>query len=198
MFHPSRRIKIFIALIVVVLGGYIANSRLGFSSNGVPADFKEARLQGGVIAQDIVNISNRMSQELAMINKLDGEGNLAEALNQTTALLRETDAVKNRAVELSTELEKMTGALATIKSPEARTAALESISNRLALISRLLSYNTYLIQLLTTLRDRFTGMPTNMKVATIIAQINAEVNAINNFNREAGQAMDRFDRIIQN
>ncbi len=197
MFHLSRRIKIFIALIVVVLGGYIANSQLGFSSNGVPHDFKEARLQGGIIAQDIVNISNHMSEQLAMINKLDSEGNLAEALNQTTALLQETDAVKNRAIELSTELEKMTGALATIKSPEARTAALESISNRLALISRLLSYNTYLAQLLTTLRDRFTGMSTNMRVATIIAQINAEVNAINNFNREAGQAMDRFDKITK-
>ena len=105
--------------------------------------------------------------------------------------------MKTRAQDLSAQLEKMTGALAEIESPEARALALESITDRLALISRLLSYSDYLSNLLTTLSDRFSGMKDSTDVQKIIGQINAEVTAINNFNRQAGQAMDRFDEIVR-
>ena len=195
----SRKIKIFLALVVIVVAGYVAGGRLGFSANGVPVEFKDARGQGAIVAQDIVNVSNGLSGELEVINKLDEQGNHTEALMKTVELLRRTQEVKAKALDLSGELEKMTGGLASIKSAEARQAALESITNRLALIGRLLSYSDYLAQLTNSLRVRFSGGSVQENhIKNLIAQINAEVTAINNFNKQAGQAMDRFDAIVEN
>ncbi|MEY4731620.1 MAG: hypothetical protein RL681_566 [Candidatus Parcubacteria bacterium] len=195
----TRKIKIFLALVVIVAGGYIAGSRLGLSSsNGATDDFKDARAQGAVMAQDIVNLSNGLQADLERVNKLESEQNYAEALTTTVELLKRTQDVKAKALELSKQLERMTGALAKIDSPLARQAALESISNRLALIGRLLSYSDYLSQLFTSLNLRFSGQAIQPnQIKNIIAQVNAEVTAVNNFNREASQAMDRFDAIVE-
>ncbi len=195
----SRKLKIFLILVVIVAGGYFAGSWLGLSSsNGATDDFKDARAQGAVIAQDIVNLSNGLQVDLDRVNKLDSEGNYAEALTATVELLKRTQEVKTKALELSEQLERMTGGLADIKSPIARQAALESISNRLALIGRLLSYSDYLGQLFASLNLRFSGQPLQENhIKNLIAQVNAEVTAINNFNREASQAMDRFDAIVE-
>jgi len=195
----SRKIKIFLALVVIVVGGYVAGSRLGLSSsNGATDDFKDARAQGAIVAQDIVNLSNGLQTDLERVNKLDSEGNYAEALTATVELLKRTQEVKTKALELSEQLERMTGALADIDSALARQAALESISNRLALIGRLLSYSDYLGQLFASLNLRFSGQQLQENhIKNLIAQVNAEVTAINNFNREASQAMDRFDTIVE-
>jgi len=192
----SRRTKIFFIFLVLIIVGYLS-ARFGRFSEAVPPDFKEARSQGAMIAQDIVNISNEVNADLEKVNQYEKEKNMSEALNLTAALLKRSEEVKTRAQDLSAQLEKMTGALAEIESPEARALALESITDRLALISRLLSYSDYLSNLLTTLSDRFSGMKDSTDVQKIIGQINAEVTAINNFNRQAGQAMDRFDEIVR-
>ena len=195
----SRKLKIFLGLVLIVVGGYAVGSRFGLSSsNGATDDFKDARAQGAVVAQDIVNLSNGLQADLEQVNKLDSEGSYAEALTATVELLKRTQDVKTKALELSKQLERMTGALADIDSPLARQAALESISNRLALIGRLLSYSDYLSQLFNSLNLRFSGQPLQANhIKNLIAQVNAEVTAINNFNREASQAMDRFDAIVQ-
>lgn len=192
----TRRTKTFFIFVGLVIVGYLG-ARLGRLSEAVPPDFKEARSQGAVISQDIVNISNSLNSDLEKINAFDKSRNLTEALNLTTELLKRSEEVKARAQDLSVQLEKMTGALADINAPEARALALESITDRLALISRLLSYSDYLSQLLSTLSDRFSGMKNSADVQQIITQINAEVTAINNFNRQAGQAMDRFDELTK-
>jgi hypothetical protein len=192
MHNMTRKTKTFFIFLGLVVVGYLG-ARLGRLSEAVPPDFKEARSQGAVIAQDIVNISNSLNADLDRVNQYEKSRNIAEALNLTTELLGRSEEVKLRAQDLSVQLEKMTGALASIDSPEARALALESITDRLALISRLLSYSDYLSQLLSTLRDRFSGMRGSADVQQVITQINAEVTAINNFNRQASQAMDRFD-----
>ena len=75
-------------------------------------------------------------------------------------------------------------------------AALESISNRLALINQLINYSGDLGALLDVLRSRFTGTGgTNAQVTTLVNQINTDVNAINNFNNQATQAMVKFDSV---
>jgi hypothetical protein len=81
----------------------------------------------------------------------------------------------------------------------AQQAALESISSRLALINELITYSSDLNHLLTVLQLRFRGTPQpNGEVQGIVNQINTDVNAINNFNAQAGQSMDKFDSIEKN
>jgi hypothetical protein len=197
MSKRARRIIIFFVFVFIVGGGYVLVQFL-LSSGGVPKEFTDARLQSALIAQDIVNLSNQSVIDLAKINELDMQGKSTEALNLTTDVIKQSQQIRDRAVELSGQIEIMTRSLSNIDSLEARQAALESIANRLALISRLINYSGYLGQLLDTLRSHFVGSTQsgNKDVELLIDQINGEVRAINNFNSQATQSMNKFDKIV--
>lgn len=185
-----------IAFVFLVGGGYAAVHFL-LNSGGVPQAFTDARMKGALISQNIVNLSNQSTLDLVKINEYDAQGNYTEALNLTTEVIVRSQEIRDQAVELSSQVEEMTRALNNLDSFDARQAALESISNRLALLSRLINYSGYLGQLLDVLRNNFTGKTYDGKEVTfLIDQINAEVRAINSFNSQAGQAMDRFDKIV--
>jgi hypothetical protein len=191
-----RNIIIVLATVFVAGGGY-AFVRFVLNAGNIPKEFVDARMQGAIIAQNIVNLSNQSALDLSKINELDNGGNYTEALNLTTDVIKQSQQIRDQAVALSGEVETMTRALSGIDSMDARQAALESIANRLALISRLINYSGYLGQLLDTLRNHFSGkIVKGNNVASLVDQINAEVRAINNFNSQAGQAMDRFDKIV--
>ena len=191
----SRRTKIIAAFIILVAVGY-GLALFWQAENGVPASFTAARLQGAIIAQTIVNNSNQSVDELNAINKYDQEGDYADALASTTDLINQSAVLRNEAVQLSTEVTQMTNDLPSIKNADAQQAALQSITVRLAVINELISYSNDLDKLLAVLQARFGGTPeSNSAVANIVTQINADVNLINTFNAQAGQAMDKFDSI---
>jgi hypothetical protein len=191
----SRRTKIIAAFIILVALGY-GLSLFWESQNKVPADFTAARLQGAIIAQTIVNTSNQSTDELNAINQYDQEGDYSDALASTTDLINQSAGLRSEAVQLSAQVSQMTKDLSNINSAPAQQAALESISSRLALINELITYSNDLDHLLAVLQARFSGTPQPNGVVTgIVNQINTDVNAINNFNAQAGQAMDRFDSI---
>ncbi len=198
MVHVSRPVKVSVAFLVVIAGGYFL-ARFGMSSGGVSTQFTDARMQGALIAQDIVNLSNDMSAGLEKVHALDAHGDFAEALNVTHDLIAKSQEVRKKAVELSGQLEHQTSALASVSSDDARAAALESIADRLALIARLINYSDSLADLLNALQARFAGIGgvKNSKVTQLIQAINLEVTAINHFNQQASQAMDKFDQIIK-
>jgi DNA repair ATPase RecN len=196
MLKFSRRTKIVLAFIAVVAIGY-AIVWYTQANGGVPVSFIDARTQGAIIAQNIVNLSNQSTDQLEQIDQLDQKGDYADALTLTTNLVSESQQIRTQAVDLSTQVGNMTQALSGINNFDAQQAALESISNRLALINELITYSGDLSNLLDTLQSRFSGTGgTNAKVQGLVNQINTDVNAINNFNSQAGQAMDRFDAIV--
>ncbi len=177
-------------------GLYFLAGFLGLSG-GIPKEFTDARLQGALISQNIVNLSNQSVLDLVEVNKLDQARNYTEALNSASEIIQKSQAIRDLAVQLSAQVETMTKSLSQIKSFEARQAALEAIANRLALISRLINYSGYLGQLLDVLRYKFDGGSARYsQTASLIDQINAEVRAINNFNGQATQAMERFDAAV--
>jgi hypothetical protein len=191
----SRRTKIIAAFIIIIAVGY-GLSIFWQYENKVPADFTAARLQGAIIAQTIVNTSNQSTDELNAINKYDQEGDYTAALASTTDLINQSAGIRSEAVQLSMQVSQMTSELSNINSQPAQQAALESISSRLALINELISYSNDLDHLLAILQARFSGTPQpNGAVTGAVNQINTDVNAINNFNAQAGQAMDKFDSI---
>jgi hypothetical protein len=191
----SRRTKIIAAFIIIIAVGY-GLVLFWKSKNGVPANFTAARTQGAIIAQTIVNDSNQSTDELNAINKYDQEGDYTDALASTTALISKNTGVRAEAVQLAAQIQQMSAEISNIKSTDAQQAAVQSMTNRLALINELLTYSNDLNHLLTVLQSRFSGTPqSNDEVASIVTQINADVNTINNFNAQAGQAMDKFDSI---
>lgn len=192
----SRKNKFYIGFVVIVIAGYAAYKIILASAFGTPKDFAEARERGALISQDIVNLSNDLSSNLKEINRLDKEGNLTEALQKTTELAAKSIEIRSRAVELSGELERMTSSIAKIKKEDAKQAVLESVSNRLALISRLINYSDYVYQLLSVLRERFTNQYVESgKVDSLITKINDEVQSVNAFNQSAISAMEKFDKL---
>ena len=197
MTELSRRTKIFIAFVVMLVGGGVL-TYIASTSRGVSPAFLESRMQGALIAQTIVSLSQKSTNSLEEINKLDREGSYTKALTMTNQLITQNKEIKDQAIALSKELESMTKALDSIDSEVARALALQSISSRLAMISRLIQYSDILAQLLETLKLRFSGTSYGQtrKIQTLIEQINTEVNAINNFDREARKAMDQFDALI--
>jgi len=195
MFKFSRRIKIIAAFIIIIVAGY-GFAMFWKSQNKVPTDFTAARLQGAIIAQTIVNSSNQSTDELSAINKYDQQGDYANALASTTDLIKQSAGLRSEAIQLSTQVSQMATDLPKINSSDAQQAALSSITSRLALINELITYSNDLDHLLTVLQARFSGTPQpNGEVQGIVNQINADVNLINNFNAQAGQAMDKFDSI---
>lgn len=195
---PRRTKTIALVLAVTFLagGGYFLSRILGIAG-GIPREFVDSRLQGALIAQNIVNLSNESVLDLAEINKLDQSQNFIEALNLSSDVVKRSQGIRDQAVALSTQVEIMTKSLSEIGSFEARQAALEAIANRLALISRLINYSGYLGQLLDVLSSSFSGVPVKYgEVSLLIDEINAEVRAINSFNNQAIQAMERFDDAV--
>ena len=173
-------------------------SRFISSFNGrIPKEFSEARLRGALIAEGIVNLSNRSAQDLENISELERNKKFSEALKIVSDVVKQGQNIRNEAVKLSGEIEKMTRTLSEIRSLEARQAAIEAITDRLALISRLINYSGHLGDLLDVLRGRFEGtLPHSAsKIQLLVDQVNAEARAINNFNLQAIQAMERFDAI---
>jgi hypothetical protein len=191
----SRRTKIIAAFIIIVAVGY-GLVLFWQSQNGVPASFTASRLQGAIIAQTIVNDSNQSTDELNAINKYDQEGDYTDALASTTDLITQSAGLRTEAVQLAAQVQQMSTEIPNIKSTDAQQAAVQSMTNRLALINELITYSNDLDHLLAVLQSRFSGTPQpNGEVANIVSQINADVNMINNFNAQAGQAMDKFDSI---
>jgi len=192
----SRRAKWVIAFVVIIIAGY------GFaifwqSRNQVPTAFADARSQGAIIAQNIVNLSNQSTADLEQVNQFDAQGNFEAALSSTVAIVQQSQQLRDQAVQLSNQIEAMTTSLSDINSFDARQAALEAISSRLALITQLINYSGDLGNLLDTLQARFNGKYiSNTEIQARVNQINTDVNAINNFNTQANQAMDQFDKLV--
>jgi hypothetical protein len=193
----SRRSKIIIAFVVMIVGGGVL-TYVSSISRGVSPAFVEARMQGALIAQGIVSSSQSSTVALEEINRLDRQGDYGSALELTNRLIDQNKEIKDKAIALSHELETMTRSLDSISSEDARTAALNSITNRLAMITRLIQYSDSLGKLLETLKLRFSGEAygDNRTIRALLDEINTEVNAINNFDHQAQQAIVQFDTII--
>jgi len=197
MFKFSRRTKVIAAFVVVIIVGY-AIAEFWQSQNQIPEAFTDARSQGAIIAQNIVDTSNSSTAELATINQLDQQGNYSQALTLTNGLIAQSETLRNQAVQLSTQVENMTEALSSINSFNEQQAALESIASQLALINQLVNYSGDLGHLSDVLQQRFEGHPQPAgTVEGIVNQINTDVNAINNFNSQATQAMAQFDKMVE-
>lgn len=195
MLNSSRRTKIIAVFLALIIVGTVT---AWFSSrhSGVPKDFTQARQQGALIAQNIVDLSNQSTNDLTQVNSLDKSGDYTNALIITTNIINKNQSLHDQAVSLSDQIEAMAKSLPEISSSNARQAALDAISSRLALVSELINYSGDLEHLLVTLQGHFTGASIAPDdVQTIVNQINTDVNAINNFNGQAQQSMVQFDTL---
>lgn len=164
----------------------------------VPNTFVTARLQGSVIAQDIVATVSQSNNQLTEIARYDLAGDYSAALDASARALNETQEASRHAAELSKELETMVMNLDQIYPPEARAKAQSAIVAQVQVITRLVSYNTMLTQLLEELRLKLRANMNGVESPGINIQeridgINKEIRNINTLSKEYYDLMKEFD-----
>lgn len=189
--------KIYFIFILIIGAAYIFLGIVSSKKVVLTDEFTNSRLQTALIAGDVIKISNEIKDNISKINVLDENKQYKEAFN----LLNETNLkildISKKAIELSKELEKMTKELNNIKASGAEPYVISAVSNRLAIISRLINYRDYLFQLNLALEDRFYGKNNRDQIQYLIDKINSEVDAINQANNQANIDMEKFDNALK-
>ena len=197
MKRTTRRTFWTVAIVLVAVGGYFAYRYYDASASRLPAAFSDARSKGGVISEDIVRLSEELKGDIVRANDLDKQRKYQEASEVTAIASMKVGEIRTRALELTRELERMAGSLNSISKSDARQVARESIENRLELVKHLITYSEKATEFLVALEDHFGGAKNEDLIQQLIYDINLEVEAINEFNRKASEAMQRFDDLMQ-
>ncbi len=194
-FKIPRRLRIFIVFLLIVSVVYLIARIFFFDVKKMPNDFLKARQEASLVANNIVVLSNESVGNLGKIYELDKNGNYEEALSLLANELERNRQAREKAVELSAQLEKMARAVPEISPASASQSAIQAISSETALISRLITYNDYLFQLLEILRSKFLGQTKNSseQISELINKINEEVRAINELDKKFNEVMGEFD-----
>ncbi|MBN2197767.1 hypothetical protein JW698_01015 [Candidatus Wolfebacteria bacterium] len=188
-----KRIKLLILFIIIILIAYFVLRFLAIDLKEVPEEFLIARQEASIIASEIVAISSQSAGNFKEIARLDGEKKYNEALDLISQELERNKQAREKAIELSLQLEIMTNNLSQIFPSSASQIALGAITSETTLISRLITYNDYLNQLLEILGDKFLGNGNGDKIMELIEKINEEARAINELNDKFNEAMKEFD-----
>lgn len=189
--------KLYILLILIGVLVYGLTQLISSGDVFISKDFDFSRKQSALIAQDIVNLSTEIKNDISKINDLDKEKKYKEAFN----LLNETNLkildIRQKAIELSKALEIMTKELNNIKAKGNERWAIVAVTNRLTIISRLINYSDYLFDLNLALQKRFYGEDNKKEIEDLIQKINMEATAINEANQKAMEAMQKFDEALK-
>lgn len=189
--------KLYILLILIGVLVYGLTQLISSGDVFISKDFDFSRKQSALIAQDIVNLSTEIKNDISKINDLDKEKKYKEAFN----LLNETNLkildIRQKAIELSKTLEIMTKELNNIKAKGNERWAIVAVTNRLTIISRLINYSDYLFDLNLALQKRFYGEDNKKEIEDLIQKINMEATAINEANQKAMEAMQKFDEALK-
>jgi len=195
-FKIPKQFRLLILFIVVVFFVLFIYFFLRFSAvepKNIPGNFLMARQEASVIASEIVSLSNESTNNLNEIARLDKEKKYTEALLLVSRELERNRQAREKAIKLSVYLETMAKNLNQISPASASQLALQAISSETGLISRLITYNDYLTQLLEVLREKFLGKNIGNKIPELIAKINDEAQAINDLNQKFNEVMREFD-----
>jgi hypothetical protein len=191
---------IFVALILIVLvAAFFAIQPLLSTREFIPEEFISAKTRGAEISQKILVLSNASLGGLEQISDLDKAKNYPEAVILISKELTRNREIREEAIKLARQLEKMAGEISRILPAKARQTATEAVSYEVALVSRLISYNDYFNQLFDVLMQKFkySADGTNDEVQNLINKINDETRAINELNAKFNSAMTEFDKIFQ-
>lgn len=194
-FKIPRRAKITIVFLLIVSAVYLLARFFTPEIKNVPEEFLKARQEASLIAKDIIGLSGQTAGNIAVISEFDKEAKYSDALNLISQELERNRQAREKAIELSKQLESMIKNIPKISPASASQAALEALTSETALISRLISYNDYLVQLMDILKKKFLFQEKdgNGRVLELINKINEEARMINELDKNFNKSMDKFD-----
>ena len=185
-----RRARLLIIFLILILLGYFVARFLVIDATNVPEEFLKARAAASLVANDIVSFSNTSANNLKEISELDKNREHEKALILITQELERNKEARNKALELSVQLEIMAKNVAQISPSSASQLAIQAISSETALINRLINYNEYLLNLLEILQKKFLGLQDGSgKIPELIDKVNEEVRMINELDQKFNTIM---------
>lgn len=184
----------FAALIIVSISVY-----KWASATFVPASFQDARVESVRISKDIVDLLGESLKNLDTISQADRDYHFSEALDLVYKELERIRIAKDRATELTDQLNKMAQAIAQITPIKAKNIALDAVSKEVGLLSHLVIYNDTLNSLLETLRYKFSGdiRYDAEDVQKLVSGLNQQAQDINSLNDQFNQKIGEFDELVK-
>lgn len=170
-----------------------------FPAKFLPGEFSEARIKGSDVAQRIVEISRDNLALLDEVAKYDRVSNHPEALIAISRAIIQNRDNQVEAIRLSEQLTAMAEQAPRIRPLRAKEIATEAVAAEVALVSRLIYYNSYLSQLFETLKVKFEKpwvAYLDGQVNDLINKINDEAQAINELNKKFVASMAELDKIF--
>jgi len=192
---PRKIRKIIFLVVILLVGTFVAYLFWSFSNTYVSDLFANSRQSAWEYAKVIADSVKDTPKNLETIQSLERDGKDDKALTLLVTEAQKNAVAQDAAIKLSGELEKMAKEIPSIKPKEAGQSALVAISSETALIYRLISYNSYLANLLGLLRDRITGKLSSVeKINQVVDSINNEIDSINKLNSQFVEYMNQFDK----
>lgn len=193
-FSIPKKIRILIIFLLIIFSIYFVGRFFFVRVKTVPPEFFKARQEASIIAQNIVDLSGNSAKEIEKISDLSGGGYYTEALNMVVGEMERNREIRQKAIELSSNLEAMTRTSAGIYPDSSARLALEAVSIETTLISRLINYSDYLNQLLEILRAKLLGKENSQeKINELINKINLEAQTVNELNQKFNKLISNFD-----
>lgn len=193
-FKIPRKIRIFIFSLLIILIFYFIGRFLLIKTKNIPGEFLTARQEASVVAQKIVSASSDSAERIKEISVLSNQEKYTDALNLIIEELDKNREIREEAITLSSYLETMTRATPKIYPDSSARTALEAVSVETTLISRLITYNDYLNQLLEVLREKLLGKGnSHEKITELVDKINNEAKSINDLNQKFNGLINGFD-----
>jgi ribonucleotide monophosphatase NagD (HAD superfamily) len=196
--HKKKALAVFTGIIAVALVIYLVFALSSASTRTVPSAFTDARMTASGHAEDIVGMLSQTTSRIHEAKQLIEQRRNAQALTIVSQETEKNAEVREKAIQLALELEKMAREIPNIRSSSAAQVALVATSKETALIGKLLAYTNELNDLLNELHIVvLSSRPNYASVNESIATINSAATEINALNDEYKKEMEVFDRIVK-
>ncbi|MDP3052772.1 MAG: hypothetical protein Q8N22_02325 [bacterium] len=160
-----------------------------------PVEFLTARERGAEISQKIAELSSATAEKIAEINSLDLSNDYDKALSLSEDAQTKNREVRNQAVKLGNEVQKMAEFLDKVPSSKSQELAMKAITTEMSLLTNLMQYSSILDQFLGNLNLAFATSKSEYRQAAAnnLSDLNLKTNTINNLNRQFSDQMREFD-----
>ncbi|PIR86760.1 MAG: hypothetical protein COU11_04620 [Candidatus Harrisonbacteria bacterium CG10_big_fil_rev_8_21_14_0_10_49_15] len=178
------------AILIVTLGLFFSSAS---GDAVIPRQFFAARLRAADDSRNMARLINDSLQNLKKIDEYQRQGAVSSALDLLQFEINTATDRQEAASLLANQLEQMARTTAEMDPAAAERLAVEAVTTGVAMVSTMINYNDSLNQLFTGIQARLTGAPSEVNVSAVLAEINADAEAINRLSTSFNGLLDDFD-----
>ncbi len=190
---PKKIVIISAVSAVAIIGiGFLVTA---VSKVFIPEEFFTQRIVGAGEVKNVARMVSDSLDNLQQIEAADQTGDTSRALDLVAYEQSNRQDKQNAAVRLSGSLERMARSTVDITPENARGLSVEIVSAGVAMVSRIINYNTLLDSLFEALKAKFLHtVYSGPTVKALVERINTEASAINQLNQTFNSSLADFDR----